>query len=296
MPPPENFDPEIPVPDPSKRKRGKGIYRRPGFSKYDSAEKLQKLVEKEAGEAADLADDSFFFAQFKKNNKKRNKQKSKNNKKSSRIPQKHVEELDKDIVFVHGNRALQSERLTNAIPAEEVDYLENDDNGNDTENKNVNGNVNINEEPDYYDDVESEKGDVEDVNPDYEIVEVETEWPVERVKPRRRLKPKHKRRPVHISRKPQPVDPIQNERRFHFTEIVNIHPKKKSIRPKKIHTIKHKKTNRIVETRKFHEPEQLYAEIDKIFDQKQRNYAKRGHDKTHWELRILPRHYEDYDY
>lgn len=300
VPPPENFDPEIPVADPPKR-RGKGLYRRPGFSKDRSEEKSQKLVENEAAELSDLADDSFFFAQLKKNNKKKNKRKSKKNKKKSHSSRKHSDDFDKDVVFVQSDGTAKSERLTKADSAQEVDYLAND-NDNDNEYQEVD------ETPDYYEnddyraaEVDSEKADVEDVNPDYEIIEVETEPPVKRVKPRpkpkAKLKPKSKRRrrprPVEV---PQPEDPIEHEKRFHYTEIINIHPKKKSIRPKPIHNVQHEQTNNIVETKKFHHPEQLYTEIGKIFDQKQRNYARRGHDKTHWELRILPRHYDDYDY
>lgn len=262
VPPPEDFNPDFPVSDPPPRRRGKGIYRRPGFSKDRSEERGKRIVAAEAAEAEDLADDSFFFAQLRKDKKKK---KSKKNRKAH-PGKKHAGRHDEDVVLVHGAGSSKSER-TRAVGVEDEaqDYLEN---GNEAEFV----------DQDYYDngdyaaaEVESEKADVEEI-----------EAPVGRVKTRRKQKAK------------------KHGKRFHYTEIVSIHPDprpaKKAARPEPVHKIHHTRTSRIVETKKFHDPERLYSEIDKILDMKQRNYEKRGHDKTHWELRIIPRRYEDYDY
>lgn len=45
---------------------------------------------------------------------------------------------------------------------------------------------------------------------------------------------------------------------------------------------------RIMVTKQLTGPEELHAEIDKIFEKKDRNYDKFGHGKSHWELRIVP--------
>lgn len=49
----------------------------------------------------------------------------------------------------------------------------------------------------------------------------------------------------------------------------------------------------ILITKKLTTPDELHAEINKIFALKNKNYNKRGHDKTHWELRIIPQPNKD---
>lgn len=46
-------------------------------------------------------------------------------------------------------------------------------------------------------------------------------------------------------------------------------------------------------TKKFRKPEQLYAEIAKIIDTKQKNIEKPGHEHIHWELKIVPTQIDD---
>lgn len=79
----------------------------------------------------------------------------------------------------------------------------------------------------------------------------------------------------------------------HVTEILKIQPTQEPIenRPKQ----KSKKSERLVVTKRLSTPEELHAEIDKIFESKKKNYDKHGHDKSHWELRIVPKRYEDYE-
>lgn len=64
-------------------------------------------------------------------------------------------------------------------------------------------------------------------------------------------------------------------------------------RPIRIST-PHKKSEQITVTKKLNHPEELHEEIDKILLAKKQNYEKRGHDKSHWELRIVPSRYDDY--
>lgn len=62
----------------------------------------------------------------------------------------------------------------------------------------------------------------------------------------------------------------------------------------------HKQTfERITITKKLNSPDELHEEIDKIFEMKNENYHKKGHDKSHWELRIVLLRYkthEEYDH
>lgn len=53
---------------------------------------------------------------------------------------------------------------------------------------------------------------------------------------------------------------------------------------------------RLMVTKKLNTPEELHEEIDKIFLTKDKNYEKSGHGNSHWELRIVPKRYEDFYY
>lgn len=58
----------------------------------------------------------------------------------------------------------------------------------------------------------------------------------------------------------------------------------------------HKQTfERITITKKLKTPDELHEEIDKIFQMKTENYNKKGHDKSHWELRIVPLRYKTHE-
>lgn len=54
-----------------------------------------------------------------------------------------------------------------------------------------------------------------------------------------------------------------------------------------------KKFERIMVTKKLTSPDELHAEIDKIFEMKNKHYGRHGHGKSHWEFRIMPQRYDD---
>lgn len=56
-----------------------------------------------------------------------------------------------------------------------------------------------------------------------------------------------------------------------------------------------KKFERIMVTKKLTSPEELHAEIDKIFKGKNKHYGRHGQGKSHWEVRIMPQHYDEID-
>lgn len=63
-----------------------------------------------------------------------------------------------------------------------------------------------------------------------------------------------------------------------------------------VHEPVHKRQfERIMVTKKLSSPDELHAEIDKIFEQKNKHYDKRGHEKSHWELRIVPKRYDEHE-
>lgn len=55
------------------------------------------------------------------------------------------------------------------------------------------------------------------------------------------------------------------------------------------------KSERITITKKLRTPAELHEEIDKIFQMKTENYNKKGHEKSHWELRIVPLRYKTHE-
>lgn len=59
-------------------------------------------------------------------------------------------------------------------------------------------------------------------------------------------------------------------------------------------THKRKRPEQIMITKLLETPDQLHAEIDKIFKNKFKNNGKRPNDKSHWELRIIPNNDDDY--
>ncbi|XP_055300594.1 uncharacterized protein LOC129567565 [Sitodiplosis mosellana] len=75
---------------------------------------------------------------------------------------------------------------------------------------------------------------------------------------------------------------LQNQNLKHHKTVVVHQPVRK------------RKFERIMVTKKLSSPDELHAEIDKIFETKNKHYDKRGHDKSHWELRIVPHHYDEH--
>lgn len=103
----------------------------------------------------------------------------------------------------------------------------------------------------------------------------------------RKLKPKPKPSP---QPKPQqrPILKLKpKQESVHVTEVLNVPPTHRQ-------RSKSKRFERIVQTSKLDNPDELHDEIDKIFETKDKNYGKRGHDNSHWELRIVPKRYDDY--
>lgn len=75
------------------------------------------------------------------------------------------------------------------------------------------------------------------------------------------------------------------------------HPNQKHQQSIIVHQpVRNKQFERIMVTKKLSSADQLHAEIDKIFETKNKNYDKRGHDKAHWELRIVPQRYDEHEY
>lgn len=104
----------------------------------------------------------------------------------------------------------------------------------------------------------------------------------------RKLKPKQKPKPIPKQKsKPTLLKLKPKEESVHVTEVVNVAPvhRQKS---------KHKSFERIVQRSKLNTPDELHDEIDKIFETKDKNYERRGHENSHWELKIVPKRYDDY--
>lgn len=59
--------------------------------------------------------------------------------------------------------------------------------------------------------------------------------------------------------------------------------------------VKKPKYDRIQITKQLNSPDELHAEIDNIFQKKNANYNKRGHQNSHWELRIVPIDYKTHE-
>lgn len=103
--------------------------------------------------------------------------------------------------------------------------------------------------------------------------------------PRPRPKCKGKKNPKHLNHTIKFSKPL-------FVANLNNSPKSNEYEHK---TSYKKRYENIQVTKQLSSPEELHAEIDKIFNAKYRNYDKRGHGKSHWELRIFPLPQDDYE-
>lgn len=236
----------------------------------------------EPGEAADLADDTYFHKQLKPTKPKLIHTKLKN----VHVPRD---------VTLHQNSDVRKRPKQNEDNYEDDD--DDDEDGNNDGDDDGDGDDDTGND-EYVDEDSDEGGDeneydeVEnpDVNTDYEIIETATPAPGP--------KPTQPRRPV------QPRDPTlavinaKNGRRF----IPRRRPQPPHIPcNENVATVHHRQTKTktstresiVKSTKKLHSPEELYAEIAKIIDQKKRNFRRPGHDKTHWELKIVPTHQDD---
>lgn len=96
-----------------------------------------------------------------------------------------------------------------------------------------------------------------------------------------------KKRPIKLNARPAPST-IQS------TQIrVNGNKPTKAIRSDE--PADERRFERIEITKQFSTPDELHAEIDKIFQLKNANFNKRGHHKSHWELRIMPIGYKTHE-
>lgn len=226
----------------------------------------------DVGEAADLADDSYFHQQL-------NRLKTRNpNIIHSKLKNAKV---DKDVIL-YQNSGIQRGPKSN-----EDEYDDDDDTDSEEYVEQDSGEPN-NDDADDYDEAEEPV-----VNTDYEIIDEE---PLT-VRPR----PAKPNKPVH----PKPRDPtlaVVNAGRTHRTNKLSPrrrHPPAHIPCNHNISSAHHRKTitstrqSIVKSTKKFHTPDELYAEIAKIIDTKRRNYKRPGHDKTHWELKIVPSQHED---
>lgn len=227
----------------------------------------------ELGEAADLADDTHFYKQL-------NRLKTRNpNLIHSKLKNAKV---DKDVIL-YQNSGIQrgpnpnEEEYEDENDADSEEYVEPDS---DEQN---------NDDGDDYDEAEEPV-----VNTDYEIIDEEP--------PAGRPRPAKPKIPVHPVKPRDPTLAVVNAGHAHRTNKLSPrrrHPPAHIPCSHNISTAHHRKTitstsqSLIKSTKKFHSPEELYAEIAKIIDTKRRNYKRPGHDKTHWELKIVPSQHED---
>lgn len=222
----------------------------------------------EPGEAADLADDTYFYKQLKRVRAK--------NPKLIHSKLKNAN-IDKDVILYqsgiqrHPTKPSDDE-YENDYGIESDEYVERDS-----------------DEPNADEDYDK----IENPESDYEIID---EAPP--IAGRRPIKPK---RPNVPSVKPRdPTLAVINAGRGHRLIPGRRNPPVSSIPcNQNISTAHHRKTvtstreSILKTTKKFHSPEELYAEIAKIIDRKRKNYKKPGHDKTHWELKIVPAQHDE---
>lgn len=228
----------------------------------------------EPGEAADLADDSHFYKQL-------NRLRTRNpNLIHSKLKNA---KLDRDVILYQNSGIQRSpkpnedeEEYEDDNDADGVEYVEQDS---DEQN-----------DGDDYDDAEEPA-----VNTDYEIIDEEPPA----VRPRPAKPPKI---PLHPIKPRDPTLAVVNAGRAHRTNKLwprRHHPPAHIPCSHNVSTAHHRKTitstrqSIVKSTKKFHSPDELYAEIARIIDTKRRNYRRPGHDKTHWELKIVPAQHDD---
>lgn len=243
------------------RRRERPAYRRPVVTTESS------VSEMEAGEAADLANDEFFFEQLEKQTSS-----EESDEEETILPKQ--QEVDKEVVY-YQNRGARN-RFNNGKEFSE-DFK----------------NVDYDDDSDYYDD-KNEKNIMEHVYIDPYDADYDTETVVlpPPKAPARKHKPKRSKFNEYSYRNHN-HDPLIDEKDFRMTEIRNMHLPSSPLPPRRFHS--RTQNEKIIMTKRFHSPEELYAEIDKIIEAKKRNYDKRGHDNARWELKIVPRRYEDYE-
>lgn len=208
-----------------------------------------------AREAADLADDSYFHKQVK-------------SPKRIHANLKNVQ-IAGDVTL-HQNRAIRQR----ATPT--VDNYDDDSQAGSDE---------------YVDRDSNEGGDDEDydedenpnVNTDYEIIETAAPAAGPRpVAPRRPTNPRDPTLAVISGKNGRRIIPRRNLPPPYHPCNENV-----AIVEHKQTTTSHRESI-AKSTKKLHSPEELYAEIAKIIETKRKNYKRPGHDKTHWELKIVP--------
>lgn len=254
--------------------------RRPDF-RFRSSRMTPKpfpfIEQTEAAEAADLADDSFFYKKL--NRLPASSRKAHSSPRSSKI--------NRDVILFHNSGGPQSIQIR---PGSNEDNDDDDDDSGSDEQVKENSDEESNEGND--DEFEAEKPNVDtQYHSDYELFE---EIPPQVVPvtsiPRRSvppIKPVKRRDPTHnvINASGRSANKLTPRRRQPLVPCNQNHSATHHQKTKIVTTTQHA-TSRV--TKKFDNPEELFAEIDKIIDRKSRNYDKAGDDKTHWELKIVP--------
>lgn len=243
----------------------------------------------EEGEAADLADDSNFYKQLEEDKTPKKRE----NPKVIHSKLKNAQ-VDKDVILYHNHENQRrpkpdgdeyyDEEEAEGDPEGEDEYVEPDSGQQSGE--------------DEYEEVENPDGE-----PDYEIIE--TQPPVPGRRPVARPRPVIPRIPVKPVKPRDPTLAVVNAARGHRSNRLTPRRRQPPIRPnnnnpcnEQISGPHHRQSKTktitresvIKSTKKFHSPDELYAEIAKIIDRKKKNYERPGHGNTHWELKIVPTH------
>lgn len=238
--------------------------------------------EYDASEADDLANDQYFYDQLEKN--------------------KPTTESGADVEHVHGKRP-------NPNPNRDVVFFHGGNGNKRGKHRLKNANIQISTHTDgtQDEDIFGDYGEM--IMPDRDVEMHDTyekntkEFHVHRPAQYaydEKLRPKKIRRPpTCITQNPI----IQSPR---HTDVINSHGLPHNHQPlSNQENLKHHKTvivhqpvrkrkfERIMVTKKLSSPDELHAEIDKIFQTKNKHYDQRGHEKSHWELRIVPQRYDD---
>lgn len=242
-------------------------------SKYDASKEFD-----EVGEAADLADENLVRKQLEEKNPKIIHSKLKN-------------ALIHRDVSLYQNDGIQKRPKQKKQPKEE-EYYDGDDEDGDGDEYEEKGQGGQGNDEDEYEEVE-----YPDDEPEYEIIdEVAPARPrpgrPRPVLPRRPVRPRDPTLAVVTAGRDVRLNKLTPRRRRPIDQVPCNQNHSAPL---------HRKTNTktiireevVKSTKKFYNPDDLYAEIAAIIDRKKRYYHQPGHDKTHWELKIVPAIYDE---
>lgn len=230
-------------------------------SEYDTSEhetSEHETSDHEAAELDDLSNDQYFYDQLEKNKP--------TTESSEEIEHVHVHDRPRhnpnhDVVFYHGSRKGNKKEKHRQKLANIQDQP-------------------VNKDEDTFDDY----GEM--VMPDKDVEMHDTFE--KNTKESYVHGPVHKKRRRPICSDHNPTSEMGNILHTTNSHSLPYHNHKTVYEP-----VRKRKFERIMVTKKLSSPDELHAEIDKIFQMKNKHYNKRGHDKSHWELRIVPQHYDE---